>query len=198
MTKRHLILTGSVAAVLVAIMGAGLATGSFLFPNDPITRPAVESELGEKVASFPSQAGRPDAAVHIARSADAGLCVNATGGDRRSWSGGCNPARDPLGGLPFMALFTYDGGPAAEHVKEARLYGLADKSVRQLSMEMTDGSARPLRLSANPVAGTAYRVFAERVSPNDLRSGITPTAVVAYDASGAEIGRQPTGLRSSG
>lgn len=196
MTKRHLILVGFIVLVVTAV-GVGFAAAqSLLFSSDPSSqvRELERANLGVEVAQFPPQSGRPDASVYVALLADGSVCVNAAISDKTSWSGGCNPASAPLGDKPFMALFTYDGGPTVATVKEARLHGLVDHSVKNLRAEMSDSSTRQLSLSAHPVVGTPYRVFAHRVSPADLNTGITPVAVVAYDASGGEISRQPTGL----
>ena len=194
MTRPRLVLLA--ALVAVGITGAGLAAAASLLADDPAShvRELDVRQLGEKVAAFPPEVGRPETGVYVARLGNGSICVNAATAARASWSGGCNPANAPLGGKPFMALFTYDGGPAVETVEDARLFGLADKSVKQLRVEMSDRSSRELRLSANTVAPAPYRVFAHRVSRDDLAAGITPVAVTAYDASGAEIGRQATGF----
>ena len=184
------------ALVALAIAGAGLAAAASLIADDPAShvRELDAKQLGEKVAAFPPEAGWPESGVYVARLGNGSICVNAATAVRKSWSGGCNPAGAPLGGKTFMVLFTYDGGPAVETVEDARLFGLADRSVKQLRVEMSDRSSRELRLSANTVAATPYRVFAHRVSRDDLGAGIAPVAVTAYDESGAEIERQATGL----
>jgi len=97
-----------------------------------------------------------------------------------------------------MLMFSFSGGPQIQAVKEARLYGLADSTVDRLDTVMSDGSVEPLRMTPNAVAGTPYRAFAARVSPGALKAGVSPVAVVAYDASGAELARQETGLPSEG
>lgn len=198
MTKRRLVLIASAALLTAAVAGVGWAAGAYVFRDDPITRPPGQDRLGQKIAAFPAQPGRADAAVYLARRADGFMCLNSAAADTASFGGGCNPAGDPLGGKPLMVLFAYDGGPAVETVTDARLYGLVDHSVKEVTVEMTDGSTRPVRLSANDVGGMPYRVFAERVSMRDLKAAITPTAVVAYDATGREIARQATGFVDRG
>ena len=44
------------------------------------------------------------------------------------------------------------------------------------------------------VGADEFQAFAYRFKKVDLRNGVGPTAIVAYDAGGAEIGRQPTGI----
>lgn len=196
MTRKRLVLICS-AALAIAVAGAGLAGAqSLLGSNDPAPRlrELQNQRLGRAVAAFASQPGRPDMSVYVARLADGSLCVSAATADRKAWGAGCNPATAPLGSKPFTAMFSYDGGPAAEAVREARLFGLARRDVAALRAEMSDGSFRELPLSAQPVATTAFRVYAYRVSTKDLNSGVTPLAVVAYGRSGNEIARQATGL----
>ena len=194
MTRTRLVLIAALVALMIT--GGGLAAAASLLADDPAShvRELDVRQLGEKVAAFPPEAGRPDSGVYVARLGNGSICVNAATATRKSWSGGCNPASAPLGGKPFIVLFTYDGGPAVETVKDARLFGLADRSVKQLRVEMSDHSSRELRLSPNAVASTPYRVFAHRVSRDDLAAGIAPVAVTAFDAAGSALARQPTGL----
>ena len=199
MTQRRLLILVGAIVLAIAIGGVAYAGAqSLLFAADQDQgarlRELKERQLGSRVATLPPQAGRPEVGVYVARLSDGSICVSDASGDKTTAGGGCNSASAPLNGKPFMALFAYDGGPGVATVKDARLYGLADGSVDELRLEMSDGSTRQLHLGAQAVAGTPYRAFAYRVSHADIRARITPVAVVAYDASATVIGRQPTGL----
>jgi hypothetical protein len=196
--RRFLILIGAVVLAIAIGRVSFVGAQSLLFATDQDQgarlRELKERQLGSRVATLPSQGGRPEVGLYVARLADGSICVSSASADKTSAGGGCNSASAPLNGKPFIAIFAYDGGPAVATVEDARLYGLADRSVEELRLEMSDDSTRQLHLSAHAVAATPYRVFAYRVSHADIRARITPVAVVAYDASGAVIGRQPTGL----
>ena len=108
--------------------------------------------------------------------------------------GGCNPADDPLGDRAFSASLAYDGGPAIQDVKDARLIGLTSSQVESLRVLMSDGSSRQVKLKSAKVAGNELNAFGYRFKRADLKKGIGPTAVVAFDADGVEIDRQATGI----
>ncbi len=195
MNRLRVIVIG-IVVVVAAILGATIALGQsapFSFGSEDRLR-EMSSTLGTEVASFPAQSGTPDRSVFVAKLSDGSLCVRNASADKATWGGGCNPAESPLGGKPFMAMFSFVGGPEIKTVIEARLYGLVDSEVYALKAEMSDGSTRTLGLSAQTVAATPYRVFAERVARADLHNGISPIAIVAYNVSGTEIARQPTGI----
>jgi hypothetical protein len=107
--------------------------------------------------------------------------------------GGCNAADDPLGGSSVSASLAYDGGPAIESVRDARLIGLAAANVASGRVLMSDGSSRVVKLKRSTV-GEQLQVFGYRVRRSDLKKGIGPVAIVVYDANGVELGRQPTGI----
>jgi hypothetical protein len=107
--------------------------------------------------------------------------------------GGCNAAEDPLGGSPVSASLAFDGGPAIESVRDARLIGLAAANVTIVRVLMSDGTSRVVKLKRSTV-GEHLQVFGYRVRKSDLKKGIGPVAIVAYDANGAELDRQTTGI----
>jgi hypothetical protein len=88
----------------------------------------------------------------------------------------------------------YDGGPAIEGVRDARIIGLADTAVAGIRIEMSDGSARSVKLKRAKVVSDEYQAFGYRFRKVDLRKGIGPVAVVALDPGGNEIDRQTTGI----
>jgi hypothetical protein len=195
LTRNRLI---AIAAVAIVGVLAGAAVGKSLWFPSPqqqnVRVKEMRAAVGHPVATFPSQAGRPDMNVLLSRLSDGSYCLDDAAIGEAGSGGACNPADDPLGGKPFSVVFAYEGGPAASSVKDARLYGLAAAEVGTLEVTMSDGSTSPLHLSAREVGGTPFRVYAYRVSTRDLRSGITPVTVIARDGAGAELARQATGL----
>jgi hypothetical protein len=119
----------------------------------------------------------------------------STGG--RVKQGGCNSIDDPLGGQKLSASFSYQGGPAAAQVSDARLIGLVSLDVTSVRLLMSDGTLRNIPMRRTPAvsssAGT-FRAFAYRLRNSDLKRGIGPTAVLALDSSDNEIDRQETGF----
>ena len=91
------------------------------------------------------------------------LCVwdaaSASSPDRQ---GGCNSIDEPLGGSAVSANLAYEGGPAIESVRDARLSGLASSSAASVVVLMSDGSERtlslkPVHLDADDFAQLSYR-----------------------------------------
>jgi hypothetical protein len=190
-------------ALIVVVVGAGvfagaLAAGQLGGLRDPSDLDAV---LGEgalvRVADLERRAGHVDRGVYLSAAKGLVCLFDAPTSNPRFGGGGCNSADDPLGGRELSASLGYEGGPAAESVTDARLIGLVSSSVGSVRVEMTDGTYRsiPLRRGAAvSLPAGSLRVFGYRFKPSDLRQGIGPTAVVALDDEGAEIGRQPTGF----
>jgi hypothetical protein len=190
----------SALACAAALAAAGVASGVFRHDGTVSAAPAVGSKAGKRmtVARFDPAAGAADRVVVLERTPDGYLCLwdapDATG---EHGLGGCNPADDPLGGHRLFASLTYDGGPNAATVRDARLSGLASVDVAQVVVAMSDGTRRSVHMAApatRAVAGADYRSFAYRIREADLRRSVTPVAVVALDGAGAELDRQPTGI----
>jgi hypothetical protein len=94
----------------------------------------------------------------------------------------------------ISSSLAYDGGPAIEAVRDARLIGLAAANVASVRILMSDGSSRAVKLRTSTVADRGLQVFGFRVRKSDLKKGVGPIAVVALDESGSEVARQTTGI----
>jgi len=81
----------------------------------------------------------------------------------------------------------YDGGPNVEGVADARIIGVVTDEVARV--EVVNSAGR-----AHRVAITADRGFAYVVPPGELKRGIGPVAVVAFDSEGQVLDRQATGI----
>jgi hypothetical protein len=158
---------------------------------------AIDQDVLVRVADIPAAEGSPGKGVYVQRTRTGHLCVwEAPSATSRQRGGGCNTADDPLNGRPLSFTLSYDGGPAVADVKSASLFGLADTGVARASVLMSDGTQQEIRIQKAKVLGTAFRAFGFRFKKSDLRKGITPVAVVAIDANGAEVDRQATGIGS--
>ena len=199
MTKTRALLASGLA-VVAALVVTGVAVGVFRHPGTVSAAPATGSQAGKRmtVATFDRVQGEADRQVVIERTPDGYLCLwDSPDATAVHGLGGCNAADDPLGGRKLFASITYDGGPGIASVHDARISGLAAEDVEQVVVAMSDGSTRRMHVtkpSTRDVAGADYRSFAYRVHDNDLRRGVTPVAVVAMDAAGAEVDRQTTGI----
>ena len=187
-----------VAVVLVAsaVLVAGVVAGGFDWSRSSDEfEAALAKAPPTRVSDIPAADGLPARGVFAQITStghfclfDAPLDAPLTGG------GGCNAADDPLGGSVISVSLAYDGGPAIESVKDARLIGLAAPTVASARVVMTDGSSRAVKLRMSSVGDRGLQVFGFRVRKSDLKKAIGPIAVVALDASGNEIGRQTTGI----
>lgn len=108
--------------------------------------------------------------------------------------GGCNPADDPLGGRAVSASLSYDGGPSPESVSDARIVGIASTRAASVRVLMSDGSWRAVRVREVRIGSDVFQAFGHRFRKADLKKGIGPVAIVAFDADGMEIDRQTTGI----
>ena len=108
--------------------------------------------------------------------------------------GGCNPASDPLAGGALSASLAYEGGPAIDTVTDARVIGLASAETSAIRIVMSDWSFRTVKIAKAKVGSDELHAYGYRFKKRDVERGIGPAAIVAYDAAGAELGRQPTGI----
>lgn len=190
------VLVATVVVATSAMLVAGVVAGGFDWSrsSDELDA-ALANTRPTQVADIPAADGLPARGVfaqitstgHFCLS-DAPLDAPLTGG------GGCNAADDPLGGSVISASLAYDGGPAIQAVRDARLIGLAAASVVSVRIVMTDGSSRAVKLRTSTVGEQGLQVFGFRMRKSDLKKGVGPIAVVALDESGAEVGRQTTGI----
>ena len=84
--------------------------------------------------------------------------------------------------------------PATVDVRNATLFGLALDEVASVRVLMSDGSWQAVKLRRAKVGADEFKAFGVRLKTAALKKGIEPTAVVAFDASGVELGRQATGI----
>lgn len=194
-TRRRWVLAASTSALAVAAVASAVVAGPFR-GADPA---AVHGDLatGEvvRVADIPASDGRAARGVFVQTTDSGQLCVwDAPSATSLQRQGGCNPVDDPLGGSALSASLAYDGGPAVQDVSDARLIGLASGAVARVDVLMSDGTLRTLRLKKASIGSKGFAAFGYRLRDSDLRRGIGPTAVIARDASGAELARQPTGI----
>ena len=180
--------------VVLACALAGVVVASRIDDGSDLAA-AIDQDPLVRVADIPAAEGSTGKGVYVQRTRTGHLCVwEAPSATSRQRGGGCNTADDPLNGRPLSFTLSYDGGPVAADVKSASLFGLVDSDVARASVLMSDGSQREIRIQRAEVPGTEFRAFGFRFKKDDLREGITPIAVVAIDANGAELDRQETGI----
>ncbi|HET7743533.1 MAG TPA: hypothetical protein VFK76_02230 [Gaiellaceae bacterium] len=195
-TKRG-VAVGLVAVVALASAGAIVASqlGDSPPPDLAALDKAIQSEPMTRVADIPSADGLAERGVFVQVTSTGEVCLwDAPSAQARGRMGGCNDASDLLGGSKISASLAYDGGPATADVRDARMIGLVDPAVAMVRVLMSDGSYRTVKLLGSKIQGRSYGAFGYRFRRSDLAKGIGPVAVVATDASGTEIGRQPTGF----
>jgi hypothetical protein len=183
-----------------ALIVAGVLTGVVIaarVDDGSALDAAIDEAPLTRVAQVPASDGTPGSGVFVQATRTGHLCVwEATSATSRERGGGCNTADDPLNGRPVSFTLGYDGGPALASVETAFLFGLVARDVAELSVLMSDGSERDVKLTKAKVGSSEYQAFGYRFKKRDLRTGIEPTAVIARDSSGAEIDRQTTGIGS--
>jgi len=187
-------------AVLGAILGVALVVAAVVAaqsgPRAPVDlEAAIASEPLVKVLDLPGAEDVGARAMFVQPTSAGFLCVwDAPSAGSKARQGGCNPSDDPLGGRALSASLAYEGGLAIDGVKDARLVGLALPETADLRAIMNDGTARAITLKKLKVGSDEFQAFAYRFKRSDLKNGVGPTAIVALDVNGVEIGRQPTGI----
>jgi hypothetical protein len=189
------VVVASVLVLAAALSASGVIAGQFRSADPEAFHEALTSRKVVKVADIAAADGHSSRGV-FAQETDIGqLCVwDAPSATSLQRGGGCNSVDDPLGGSAVSASLAYDGGPGIENVRDARLIGLADDRVASVVVLMSDGSERAVRLKATKLGAGDFLAFGYRVRKADLRAGIGPVAVIARDADGEELARQPTGI----
>ena len=161
------------------------------------TRCALVEAQPTLLADIPAAEGLSERGVFAQVTSTGHFCLSdAPLGSPRMGGGGCNPADDPLGGSSISASLAYDGGPAIEAVTDARLIGLASADVASVRVLMTDGTSRAIKLKKAKVGSDEFGVFGYRFKKSDVKKGVGPAAIVAFDDDGVEMGRQTTGIGS--
>ena len=186
----------AVVVVTSVVLVAGVVAGGFDWSrSSDELEAALAKSPPTRVSDIPAVDGLPARGVFAQITSTRHFCLfDAPLDAPLMGGGGCNAADDPLGGSVISASLAYEGGPAIEAVKDARLIGLAAANVASLRVVMTDESSRAVKLRTSIVGERGLQVFGFRVRKSDLKKGIGPIAVVALDASGNEIGRQTTGI----
>ena len=189
--------------VLAIALAGGVLVGSVIaaqrggdsVQNVASLQAAIAAEPLTKVADIAGSEGSAGRGVYMQELDTGHLCVwDAPSASSRERQGGCNSIDEPLGGTAVSANLAYDGGPAIEGVRDARLSGLAASNVAAVVVLMSDGSERVLNLKKAKSSAGDFYAFGHRFKKADLRNGVGPIAVIARDSYGAEIGRQPTGI----
>jgi hypothetical protein len=195
MSTRHAVV-GALVAVAASVLVAGVVAAGFDWSRSS-DELAAALGAGEptQVADIAAADGLPARGVFARVTPTGHFCLSDAPLDAPlEGGGGCNAADDPLGGRSLSASLAYDGGPTLEAVRDARVIGLAATAVASVRVLMTDGSWRAVKLKKARVGAEDFMAFGYRIRKPDLRNGIGPVAVVAFSATGAEIGRQTTGI----
>ena len=194
MSRRLVVALVVVAAVAVVVVGA-VGAGYDWSRSSTELEAALVTAPPMRIADIPAADGSPARGVFAQVTSTGYFCLSDAPLDAPlRGGGGCNPVDDPLGGSSLSASLAYDGGPAIETVKDARIIGLAVPEVTTVRVLMRDGSSQAVKLEAAKVGADEFVAFGYRVRKSDLKKGIGPVAVVAYDRDGAEIERRTTGL----
>jgi len=189
---------GTLSAVVIAsgVLVGGVIAGRIDWTDNAAKLDAALAEAPPvQLATIPAADGLPGRGVFAQFTSTGHFCLSDAPLDSpQMGGGGCNAADDPLGGTSISASLAYDGGPAIAGVKDARVIGLASAEVASIDVLMTDGTSRSAKLKKAKVGSDELQVFGYRFKKADLKRGLGPTAIVALDADGVEIGRQPTGI----
>ena len=177
-----------------AVVVGGVIAGGFDWSRsaDELDAALVDARP-TRVADIQAADGLPARGVFAQITSTGHFCLSDAALDA-PLTGGCNPLDDPLGGSAVSASLAYDGGPAIETVRDARLIGLAASDVATVRLVMSDGSSRAVKLKRAKVGSDEFSAFGFRLRKSDLKNGIGPVAVVAYDGNEVEIARQTTGI----
>jgi hypothetical protein len=185
-----------VALVCVAVVGVfASAVVAAQFDDGSELAAAIDEAPLQRVADIAAEEGAPALGVYTQLTETGHVCIwEAPSPTSRERGGGCNTADDPLNGQAVSATLSYDGGPAVSTVRRASVFGLALTGVAGVRVLMDDGSFRTVKLKNARIGSGEYQAFGYRFKKADLKKGIGPVAIVAYDAAGHELGRQTTGI----
>jgi hypothetical protein len=194
MSTRRVVVVAAVGIAAVVLVGGVVAAGFDWSQSAEEMKASLAQTRPIQVADIPAADGIAARGVFAQITSTGLFCLTDAPLDAPlEGGGGCNAADDPLGGSAVSASLAYDGGPAIETVKDARLIGLAAGEAASVRVLMSDGSTRGVKLKKSSV-GRDLQAFGFRIRKSDLKKGIGPIAVVAFDANGDELGRQTTGI----
>ena len=195
MTRRRRAIVASISALATAIVASSVVAGQFRSPDPEAFHVGLATGEIARVADIAAGDGLPGRGVFVQATDTGQICLwDAPSASSQLRQGGCNSVDDPLGGSALSASLAYDGGPAVEDVRDARLIGLASRDVATVQVLMSDGTQREMRLRKAMLESDEYRAFGYRFKRSDLRGGVGPIAVIARTATGDEIARQSTGV----
>ena len=196
MRRRRGVVVVAALTICAAVVVGGVVAGGFDWSRSAgELDAALVDARPTRIADIPAADGLPARGVFAQITATGHFCLSDAPLDAPlTGGGGCNPLDDPLGGSALSASLAYDGGPAIETVRDARLIGLAAANVATVRLLMSDGSSRAVKLKSATVGSDEFSAFGFRLRKSDLKKGIGPVAVVAYDGNEAEIARQTTGI----
>ena len=195
MTRRRRAIVASISALATAIVASSVVAGQFRSPDPEAFHVGLATGEIARVADIAAGDGLPGRGVFVQATDTGQICLwDAPSASSQQRQGGCNSVDDPLGGSALSASLAYDGGPAVEDVRDARLIGLASRDVATVQVLMSDGTQREVRLRKAMLESDEYRAFGYRFKRSDLRGGVGPIAVIARTATGDEIARQSTGI----
>lgn len=190
--RRRLVATAAGVAAAGVLASAVVASQ---FDDGSELSSAIDDAPMAHVADIAGADGAPALGVFVQRTSTGHVCVwEAPSATSRQRGGGCNTADDPLNGRAVSFTLSFDGGPAIERVSAATVFGLAAIDVGRVGIVMSDGSVRPIRLRPAKVGSEGFQAFGYRIRRSDLKKGVGPVAIVAFDANGVEIDRQTTGI----
>src|SRR5512143_1056891 len=131
----------AVVVLAAAFLAGGVVAGQFRAVDPSTFRADLATGTPVRVADVPAQGDRPARGVFAAVTEGGQFCLwDAPSPDSLRRQGGCNAASDPLGGSVLSASLAYEGGPAIEDVHDARLIGLAARTVERVEVLMSDGT----------------------------------------------------------
>ena len=147
----------------------------------------VDPGSARRVTSFRLASGR-EHAVFLSRSKDGKqICLFDTDLATGHQGGGCNDATSVFAGRKIQISVGFEGGPAQATIRDVRIVGIATADVSSVRVELSDGTARKVEL-------TADRAFAWAMPQSDVDRGLEPRVVVAVGRSGKTIDRAETGF----
>jgi hypothetical protein len=176
---------------LAGVSAGAVVAGQIVDFDDPVSIDlALEEAPLTEVADLPSAAGTVARSMFVQRAGGLACIWDAPNATSRMRQGGCNLESDPLGDSELFVSYAFDGGPKISDITDARLIGLASAQVVRVEIALSDGSTRSATLHPANAAGSGLQAFAHRVARRDLRRGIGPVAVRAFDATGIRVANE--------